>query len=669
MDVANTDIWSLVTQEFDEKLPRHTSVVVKSGRWDIAFAYPSDCGHIGYHLDCRENTTYREETVAALSFAEYTFGEEAYARFEKPIFFFRGMRYRPDVVTREISFSSMGLEVAESFSQAPEGGFTWELDCVDTQHPNHPFNRALFTLVTMADPDCVVQRQGDLVTVHFDPQKQVSTPGSGSGKQSAVLCLSTECEAMAQYENLEAFIAEAAGGALGQGQGRGRYLVFQHRLRLDRDEHAMVRFGLSFRDGAGARAANAPAALEAIREDWNRWFASLPPLDSPDLDEQRAYYRCWTVNRLNCYEHHRYGRAMLEALPVYRGFWQWATNAHELAGDMNPELGPEVVRKVLSLFLDYQREDGYVTHAIYLDDVVPGEAWAKGSLVQTPHIPWAALRYYRASGDREALEKWYGPLEKYYRYLCSSRDEAFLNWHLWAVLSSYDTGLDTTAIFERVTYGENGCREQYCYPAIFAAERARFEQAMGRMAKITGLGDPAAWRKASTQTVAAMNEHLWDVECGWYGARHEDGTLDTRVGVDGLFPFAYGLVDPERAQQARNNFERLVAPYGVRTMAAGEPGQYHNIYWRGPVWPKAVAMGAATAVRYYPDLVDAVRRGAVAFALRYPSIWECMDADTGDIARGDGGMRATPMVSSNVGATELMGALLMMRGVDVLAFD
>jgi hypothetical protein len=45
-----------------------------------------------------------------------------------------------------------------------------------------------------------------------------------------------------------------------------------------------------------------------------------------------------------------------------------------------------------------------------------------------------------------------------------------------------------------------------------------------------------------------------------------------------------------------------------------------------------------------------------------------MNADTGDIARGDGGQMATPAVSSNVGSTELLGALLLLRGEPMLEY-
>lgn len=359
---------------------------------------------------------------------------------------------------------------------------------------------------------------------------------------------------------------------------------------------------------------------------------------------------------------------MIEALPVYRGYWQWALPAHETASDLDPELGSQWIKSLIDMLLEYQREDGYVTHAIYLDEDTPGERWARRSIIQTPHIPWVALRYFSKTGDADSLRRWFPALKRYYGYLCGSRDAGFMGLHLWGIITSFDTGLDTTSVFEKVTYEEDGVRERFCYPAIFAAERARYEQAMAKIASQLGSGEQSFWEDQTRQTIDAMNEHLWDERKNWYGVIHEDGSQDTRVGVDGLFPLAYRLVDADRARAARESFRQLIATYGIRTMAPDADGFRPDNYWRGPVWPKAISMGAAAAVNYYPDLVDEVRQGAVNFALKHPSIWECMNADTGEIARGDGGMMATPAVSSNVGSSELLAALLLMRGEPMLDF-
>ncbi|MCX6992481.1 MAG: hypothetical protein NT011_04975 [Kiritimatiellaeota bacterium] len=212
-------------------------------------------------------------------------------------------------------------------------------------------------------------------------------------------------------------------------------------------------------------------------------------------------------------------------------------------------------------------------------------------------------------------------------------------------------------------------KETFCYPVIFAAERCRYEQAMARMSKILGKGEEAFWLAESRLTLQAMNRVLWDKKKKWYGVVHADRTLDTRVGVDGLFPFAYRLADKNLAGQARSNFKKLIGPYGIYTIAPGEPGFYEETYWRGPAWPKSCSVALAAAKYHYPDLAERVKNGLVEFILKYPSVWECMNVATGKIARGDVGLMATPVISSNVGAGEAMGALLTYYGTDMFSMD
>ncbi len=653
------DVWSLVTTDFDERLPRRTAVIVKHDDWDLPFAYPAAFGQIGWLLDSRKSTGYQQNPVASISFAEYSCAAKPKPNLEQNTFYFGRMSHAPSCVTRQIVFSNMGLTANETFCQAEGGGFVWTLDCTCLNNPNHPFERGLLTVLTISDPNCQVRLSDGMAEIEFQ----------GEGSERAHLYVASDHRKAVAYSSIDALLAEATSGAIGDGQGKGRYIVFEHDMALGGGDTRSIRFGISFTSAEQVRNALAQVSPEArIGDRWNKWFSTLPALRSDDENEQRAYYKCWWVTRENYYEHPRWGRTMIEALPVYRGYWQWALPAHETASDMNPELGSRWIKDLIDMFLEYQREDGYVTHAIYLDEKTPGERWARGNIIQTPHIPWVALRYYNKTGDIESLRVWYLALRKYYDYLCDSRDGQFRSLHLWGIITSFDTGLDTTSAFEKVTYGEDGARERFCYPAIFAAERARYELAMAKMSALLGTGEQSFWEEQAELTVQAMNEHLWDERKHWYGVIHEDGTLDTRVGVDGLFPLAYGLVDAERAQAARDNFRKLIGNYGIRTVAADEPGFRADNYWRGPVWPKAISMGVAAAVNYYPYLVDDIRRGAISFALRHPSIWECMNADTGEIARGDGGMMATPVVCSNVGSTELLGGLLLLRGEPMLDF-
>lgn len=648
------DTWNLVKEDFDEKLPRRTAVLVKEDAWGLPFAYPSDFGGIGWNLDYREQTTYDEAPVATLRFGDYSFPDLTGKAAARNTLFFRRMEYLPGLVRREVAFSNIGLTALERLGQAPQGGWSWQFDLTGCNLPHHPLRKKLYLTVTFADPQTRVRDEDGILACET------------SGK---TLYLAVAGAAHGVYDTTEDYQDAIAQGHAGNRRTRGKHLVLELDLGFtDYGQTHALRLGMSFQSAAKALRASRVHDLEArLQTKWNDWFATLPPLKGASERDRRAYYKCWWTVRTDYYKHPRWGKSVLEALPVYRGFWQWALPAAQWHASLNPEITSEYTRRVLDLFLEYQRADGYVTHAIYLHEEEPGSSWARGNIIQTPHIPWVALRYYNATGDLRSLKRWYPPLLRYYEYLNASRDEGFLGLHLWAIITSFDTGLDTTAALQKVTYGEDGVRERFCYPAIFAAERCRYEQAMGKMAALLG-EDEAPWQRAAEATRQAMDRILWDRRRKWYGVLHEDETLDTRVGVDGLFPLAYGLVSQSRADQMKRNFASLLGPYGTCTVAPGEPGYYADAYWRGPAWPKSCSMAMGAAVRYYPDLVEQVREGLVSFLLRYPNVWECMNAWTGDIARGDLGLMATPVVSSNVGAGEALGALLTSYGTNMLEF-
>lgn len=658
MPNTKQDIWEFVGEEFDEKLPRRTAILIKEEDFSLPFAYPSDFGSIGWLLDNRDETTYDESPIASIRFAEYSYPDLTGKKMAKNTFYFKSMRYYPSLARREIVFSNMGLEVSERFSQmADGGGFVWILDLSSHSHPPYVLQKRFYTIVSLRSPNTRIEE-----TCHGKAMK------IDIGKKE--LSIASKHDDHGVYTTIDKYIADLERGRLSNGEGTGKYLLFENRLSLSCGQKERIAFGLSFRSSGNAiRALKIRDSQETIKRKWNRWFAALPEMDFDSEEERKAYYKCWWTIRLNYYRHPRWGKTVIEALPVYRGYWQWALPAVEWHSVLNPEIGPTFVKTLLDLFLRYQRDDGYVTHAIYLNEKTPGSEWGTKSIIQTPHIPWVALRYYHATGDIRSLRKWYPRLVKYHDYLNESRDSRFLGLHLWAIIASFDTGLDTTSAFQKVTYGEGGETETFCYPAIFASERCRFEQSMAEIANVLRNMDGGFWNQESKITREAMNHYLWDEKKHWYGVLHENRSLDTRVGVDGLFPFAYALVDKERARLAKSNFLKLLGDYGVFTVAPDEPGFQEETYWRGPAWSKSCSLAMATANNYYPKLLKRVKDGLVRFLLAYPNVWECMSARTGKIARGDVGIMSTPVVSSNVGAGEAIGAFLTYHGINVFSIS
>jgi hypothetical protein len=650
----NMSVWRSLMTEFDASLPRRTAVLLKENETTTAYYYPMDFGKIGYHLDTRIATTYEEKPSFSFWLDEYVRGDFA----NNPIlavnsFYTRAMTTAPNWLCRDIGFPSVGLDLEEVASIPSDRGLSWSLNF--KQRTLHKTADHRFHLVVKGQSELRLEWGVDPAAPDQKLLRLVAADGV-----SVSLAVPGEAE-VGLFGGIDEYRAAIAEESLPSGSESGRYLIIAFHIHM-----AKVRSSKDWQEKRlvlGISSMGLPEAVDASRPDseertealWNGFFSRIPLLQSGREQAERMYYKCWTVIKQNYYHHPTWGHMVLEALPVYKGAWMWGTSAIVSNSLLDPDHPAEYARNSLNLFCNNIREDGYMPHAIYIDEKVPGERWGAGEgVIQTPHLPWIALAYYEKTQDRDQLRQWYPALKQFYHYINRTRDTSLENNHLWAAKTSFDIGLDVSPQFTDITY----YGEPYAYSAVFAAERIKYEQTMASICVVLGLTDEIeGWQASADATLEAANKYLWDAEAGWYGARHADGTLDTRVSVDGLAFLAYGLADGERATAMKANVRKLIAAYGVRTVAADEPGYEPDVYWRGPSWPKSCAWGAEAVARYYPDLVDEVLDSLVSFAFRWPNIWECMNGDTGAIARGDIGVNATPGVSSNVGAGELISAL------------
>ena len=61
--------------------------------------------------------------------------------------------------------------------------------------------------------------------------------------------------------------------------------------------------------------------------------------------------------------------------------------------------------------------------------------------------------------------------------------------------------------------------------------------------------------------------------------------------------------------------------------------------------------------------------GVINMCLAYPGIWECYNVDHGTLARSDHGFLCSPGMSSNVGAADIIGCILMEKGFGMYEMD
>ncbi len=652
------DIWSSLKETFDCSLPRMTAIVLKENDYDLGYYCPSPDNRIGYHfLDTNLSVYNQDRYTFELYFAAYEYPNLCGGP-GKSRFLFEEQSYLPGQIGHTFHFPNSALSGRERFSNAVDGAITWSFDLKNTSvglsDPAHlyRYSKKIYTIFLRHDGFTAVQDSDGVIAIEGENFKYYIT----STIPMKIAVFSSEMDAYeAMGENFEAT------------SGKGRVMVIEQELVIDNDETVRLVYGLSHHSKAQAVSACAVKDSDALlKENWNNWFAALPTVgfDTASEDEKKLYYKCWWTIRLDYCDYPGWGFNVLESLPVYKGIWTWALSAVEWHSSQDPKHTSEWIRKGLDILLNAQREDGYITHAAYLHEENPGSGWMESSTIQNPHFPWAALRHYHATNDLEDLKRWYPALEEFYHYMNRDFDACHRNLHLWAAHNSFDTGLDTFPAFQECTYGIDGKEPtEYCYCATLSAERYRYETAMAEISALTGLGDKAAWLCEAEKTRSAVNEYLWDADKNWYGVIQADGRFDTRVGLDGLFPFLYNMASKEQAAAAESQFIRLIGEYGIRTCAEGEEGFFSDIYWRGPCWPKSASVATAVAQNYYPHLTDTVAASTRKAFLAYPNIWECIDVTSGKLARGNTGFYCTACMSSNVGAGELIGAIWEAHGM------
>lgn len=645
------NIWGILGDRFTKDLPRLNAVYIKPEIEQIAFAYPHEGDRLGYHFEFTNKSGYNMPPKFTVDFNVFELPGIMGHLTENRTLLGAHCSY-PELLYRDFEYTNLGLIGKERFGIRNPGAYTWELNLICRLEGMH-MDKKLFSVLTSPEEFFAEKKNGGIEITFSDMKYYIACNQE------------TNCFVFPDEYTMRNTLEGAKPAA-----GRGHYLAIEHHVSLATWEQATLTLGLSDLSMENAQVATDATDFENIvSARWNAWFNALPALTFNSEEEKKLYYKCWWTIKSNYYKHPDWGHSVTEALPVYKGIWQWAIPSVEWHSDQNCEYPSVWIKTSMDLMLDAQREDGYTTHAIYVDDTIPGEIWLQSDTVQTPHYPWVALRYYHITQDIDSLRRWYPKLLKYYEYLCKSRDEAMLNKHLWAITTAFDTGLDTFPAFQRVTYGENGEEpERYAYASILSAERFRYEQSLGAIADVLSEnGD--AWRNEAEKTRVAMDEYLWDEDKKWYGMRHEDGTLDTRVGMDGMFALVYGVMSSSRAAQMEENILKLIGEYGIRTMAPDELGYREDVYWRGASWPKSCSVVMAACQKYFPQHMDVVYRVILKGFLQYPNIWECYNARTGELAHSDQGFVCSPGVSSNVGAGDIIGSLWMYHGMDMYGIE
>ncbi|WP_135556796.1 MGH1-like glycoside hydrolase domain-containing protein [Paenibacillus cymbidii] len=204
--------------------------------------------------------------------------------------------------------------------------------------------------------------------------------------------------------------------------------------------------------------------------------------------------------------------------------------------------------------------------------------------------------------DRGWLAYFYPRLRQYYLYFSGQAGGSTTNPHRSGLLQTWDYfynsgGWDDYPPQLHV-HRQRLTRE--VAPVSVSCHAARFAKLLAFAAETLGHREHLAGYEADAAAfAAAVNEHAWDGESGYYGyvrhdetgapagiLRHESG-VNYNMGLDGTYPLVAGICDGARGETLLAHLrdgERLWSPIGLSTVDRRAPYYSSSGYWNGAVW-------------------------------------------------------------------------------------
>lgn len=395
------------------------------------------------------------------------------------------------------------------------------------------------------------------------------------------------------FAGAEAFSVGAAAPGLSvewtTPDGRTRLAPLSPALRFDVVEDRSVRVEASVTHVSDA---------DASRAVWADWFARCPVVRA-DLQEMTAF--CWWVLGANVVSLPRLReqlgdvRAVVPSKIGYVGLWQW--DAYFIAAGLRHG-APDLAREQLDLAFGFPSANGQLPDVVHeegvlatSDDLPPADRdrlRRAGSLIADPDaaVPltkpplaaWALRKVFEALPRTAEAEAW---ARGHLRTIRRSQD-----W--WFAVSDldgdgmpeyghpYSSGLDDSPIFDGplpTTAPDLGA-----YLVLQDLELARFAEEFGD-------ADPAPHRERAERTLAMLLA-MWDAGAGLFRARAAGAPVGTDAIV-GLMPLLTGRLPADVRDAlvaALDAPSRYGTPWGLPTVAAGDPDFSPERMWRGPVW-------------------------------------------------------------------------------------
>lgn len=391
-------------------------------------------------------------------------------------------------------------------------------------------------------------------------------------------------------------------------------------LTLNADDGCALLINITPRLGFNRSVPSADAAMDAAKLRWRAWFNAAPPVHE---DFRNQYDYAWWVMCAGLLSPRYFftREAMTPSKIHYVGVWHWDQFFHAIA---YRHLDTTLAEDQLRILVDHQQPNGLIPDAIFDEGLISHlEMPVSADVTKPPLIAWAALKLFEISQRHEFLEEVYEPILRWHHWwLEENRDSR----GLFIYRHPFSSGLDDNPLWDEgmpVT-----APDLNTYLAIQT-------ESIARIAALIGLeGDAARYQAEAAEIVKLMHQHMWDEECGWFNALHEDGTpinVQTPFSllplwVDGLPESVY-----ERMLDNLRDPNLFWTDYPLATVGINDPKFDPNQMWRGPAWMNINYLFIeALTRRGADDLAVKLRRDSLKTVMRHPDIYEYYNPLTGE---------------------------------------
>ena len=305
--------------------------------------------------------------------------------------------------------------------------------------------------------------------------------------------------------------------------------------------------------------------------------------------------------------------------PDFNGFWAWDSWKHAAALAL---FAPRLARAQMRAIFEYQKPDGMIPDCIFLHKAA--DNWRNS---KPPLATWAALRIYRATGDRAFLQELYPKLVRYHDWWFKERDHAhdglaeYGSTDGTSTAAKWESGMDNAARFDHIKMLKNGKRAWSMNQESVDLNAYLYRDAVG-LAKIARiLGRPhaqARWRRRAASIKAKIQSRFFDVKRGYFfDVKLSNGRPVTTYGPEGWIPLWAGAANQREATavaQVIRNPRKFDTFMPFPSLAADDP-RFSPVtgYWRGPVWLDQAYFGVQGLLRYGHDRL--ARRLAIRLVL------------------------------------------------------